>query len=83
MTPPPPLPRPLRHAIFYGRAAGGIRFDGPKVVIEQIKDAHQQAEQWLAGRPNLEVLTISNGSASNGNAVNAVFVTVWYREPAR
>ena len=48
MNEPPPLPRRIRNAIFYGRAAGGIRLDGRKVLIERIEDAHRQAEQWLA-----------------------------------
>ena len=79
---PPPLPAAsaIEHQIFYGQAAGGIRLAGAKVVIERIEDAHKKAEAWLRTRPDIEVITISSGSASLGDAVNAFFVTVWYRQ---
>lgn len=81
MNTPPPLPTPaIQHQIFHGQAAGGIRLAGGKVVMERIEDAHQKAEAWLRSRPDVEIITISSGSASLGDAVNAFFVTVWYRE---
>ena len=82
MKTPPPLPSAsaLQHQIFYGQAAGGFRLAGAKVVVERIEDAHQKAQAWLHTRPDIEVITISSGSASLGDAVNAFFVTVWYRE---
>jgi hypothetical protein len=82
MPTPPPLPSAsaIQHQIFYGQAAGGIRLTGGKYLVEKIEDAHQKAEAWLRTRPDLEVISISSGSASTGETVNAFFVTVWYRE---
>ena len=80
MSEPPPLPRRIRSAIFYGRMAGGIRFDGSKLLAEKIEDAHRQAEEWLASRPELEIISITNGHTASGEWINMVFVTVWYRE---
>lgn len=80
MNEPPPSPRRIRSKIFYGRARGGLRFDGAKVLIEQIEDAHRQAEQWLDLNPGFDVISITNGHAASGEAVKAVYVTVWYRE---
>jgi hypothetical protein len=81
MPTPPPLPAAaIQHQIFYGQAVGGIRLAGGKYLVEKIEDAHQKAEAWLRTRPELEVITISSGSASTGETVNAFFVTVWYRE---
>lgn len=82
MNTPPPLPAAtaVQHRIFHGQAAGGIRLMGGKYLIEKIEDAHQKAEAWLRSRPDIEVITISSGSASTGETVNAFFVTVWYRE---
>lgn len=82
MKAPPPLPSSsaIQHQIFYGQAAGGFRLAGAKVVVERIEDAHQKAEAWIRSRPDIEIITISSGSAALGDAVNAFFVTVWYRE---
>jgi hypothetical protein len=82
MPTPPPLPAAsaIQHQIFYGQAAGGIRLAAGKYLVEKIEDAHQKAEAWLRSRPDIEVFTISSGSASTGDTVNAFFITVWYRE---
>ena len=82
MKTPPPLPAAtaIQHEIFYGQAEGGLRFAVGKVVIERIEDAHHKAEAWLRTRPDIEIITISSGSASYGDVANAFFVTVWYRE---
>lgn len=79
---PPPLPSAsaIQHQIFYGQAAGGFRLAGTKVVVERIEDAHQKAEAWLRTRPDIEIITISSGSASYGELATAFVVTVWYRE---
>ena len=77
MITPPPLPAPIQHQIFYGQAAGGIRLGVGKILIERINDAHQKAGAWLQSQPGIEVISITSGSASNGDAF---FVTVWYRE---
>ncbi|MCW1886949.1 hypothetical protein OKA04_19575 [Luteolibacter flavescens] len=80
-TPPPfPVDSSIRHRIFHGQAAGGIRFNTAKALIERIDDAHRKAEEWLRRQPGIEVITISSGSATDGGAANAFFVTVWYRE---
>ena len=82
MKTPPPLPAAgaIQHQIFYGQAAGGIRLAGGKVVVERIEDAHHKAEAWLRSRPDIDIISISSGSAALGDAVNSFFVTVWYRE---
>jgi hypothetical protein len=79
---PPPLPAAssIRHQIFYGQEAGGFRLARDKIVFERIEDAHRKAEAWLRTRPQVEVLSISSGSASFGDDVDEFFVTVWYRE---
>ncbi|WP_193213356.1 hypothetical protein [Luteolibacter marinus] len=82
MATPPPLPAVsgIRHAIFIGQFAGGIRLAGPKLLLEQIEDAHRKAEAWMNSHPGIEIVSISNGSASSGDNASAVFVTVWYPE---
>ncbi len=80
MSVPPPIPSPIRSIIFYGRSAGGIRLSTGKALLERVENAHRQAEEWLNAHPDIEILTISNGSATSGDTANAVFVTVWYRD---
>ncbi|MDQ8192003.1 hypothetical protein [Roseibacillus persicicus] len=77
---PPPLPKPIRHHIFYGQASkGGIRLAGAALLGERIKNAHQQAEDWTNARTNIEVISLSNGFAENAGS-SYVFLTLWYRE---
>jgi hypothetical protein len=84
MNNPPPLPalNAIKPEIFYGQTGGGLRLNPAKSLIERIADAHRKAQEWLARRPDIEIISISNGSAASGDVANAVFVTVWYRERA-
>lgn len=68
----------MSYMIFYGRVKAGIRLSGPKLLVERIEDAHQQASEWLTANPELEILSISNG-AHDSSGANAVYITVWYR----
>ncbi|MGB6222904.1 hypothetical protein [Haloferula sp.] len=81
---PPPLPTSsdVSFEVFYGQAKGGIRLDGTKVLVERIQDAHQKAAVWLNRHPGIEILSITNGSHDSSGA-NAVFITIWYRQPPR
>jgi hypothetical protein len=80
MKTPPPLPAAIKHQIFHGQAAGGIRLDVGKILIERINDAHQKAEAWLQSQPGIEIITITSGSATYGDVSAAFFITVWYRD---
>ena len=80
IPPSPHTASAIQHKIFYGQEEEGFRLTGTKIVFERIEDAHRKAEAWLRTRPEIEVITISSGSASLGDEVSEFFVTVWYRE---
>lgn len=80
IPPSPPAASAIQHKIFYGQEAEGFRLARDKIVFERIEDAHRKAEAWLRTRPEIEVITISSGSASLEDEVSEFFVTVWYRE---
>lgn len=68
---PPPIPKPVRYASFYGKSVGLI---GSNHSISNLESAQQQASLWMNANPGIEIITIKTCLTDHLAAV-----TVWYR----